>query len=429
MADGKLKSIGGKLKIKAGNGRWAAIEAAGRYGDGDGLYLKVASADARSWQFRYLHRGTGRSIWLGLGSEKDVTLAEAREKARECRRLLAQGLDPLAERRKAPAPDGAMTFAEVAELYIAAHEAGWRNAVHRQQWHNTLRDYVAPVLGAKLSGEGMLSGGKAVNEITVAEVMKILEPLWRTKPETASRVRGRIEAILDYATARGWRSGENPARWRGHLAHMLPARRKVRVVQHLAALPWREIGGLMEKLRGQAGISPLAAEFAILTAARSSEVRGMRWSEIDLAAKVWTVPGERMKAGREHRVPLSGRAIEILRHVELLRRGADALVFPGGRKDKPLSDVAVRQAVKAAGGDELTLHGFRSTFRDWCAEATNYPREVAEGALAHAVVDKVEAAYRRGDLLEKRARLMAEWAEFCAKPAPAEGGNVRAIRG
>ncbi len=410
-----LKSIGGKLKRE--DKKPVGI---GRHPDGGGLYLVVKSGTARSWQFRYKVRGTKRTVWLGLGAERDVTLAEAREKARGCRRMLAQKLDPLTERKAekaaAKADEEAMTFAAVAELYLRAYEDTWRNPKHRTQWRNTLRDYVAPALGMKVDAEGRMTGGKLVSGITVADVTKIVEPIWKEKPETASRVRGRIETVLDYATARGWRTGDNPARWRGHLANLLPARDKVARVQHHAALPWREIGGFMATLREHKGFAALAAEFAILTAARSSEVRGLRWAEIDLAHKVWTVPAERMKPGREHRVPLSDAALAILEEVKPLRRKPEDLVFSGQRQGKQLSDVAVSKSVKAAGGAELTLHGMRSTFRDWAAEATNYPREVAEAALAHVLKDKTEAAYQRGDLLEKRARLMADWAEFCGRP-------------
>ncbi|MGH7160875.1 MAG: tyrosine-type recombinase/integrase [Acetobacteraceae bacterium] len=404
MASGKLTSLAVRRLKKPGH-----------HGDGLGLYLTIGESGGRSWQFRYRVRGTTKVVWLGLGSERDVTLAEARRKAAECRRMLAQGLDPLTQRRAERAVEKGMTFAEVAERYIAAHETSWRNAKHRQQWRNTLRDYVLPVIGKR-----------SVAEIAVGDVMKIVEPLWSEKPETASRVRGRIEAILDYASARGWRTGDNPARWRGHLAHMLPARDKVARVQHHAALPWREIGGFIERLRKQHGMGAMAAEFAILTAARSGEVRGARWVEIDLANKTWTIPAERMKAGREHRVPLAERALEILHAVAPLRKAADALVFPGQVMRRPLSDVALSQVVKAAGGQETTVHGFRSTFRDWCAEATAYPREVCEAALAHTNRDKTEAAYFRADLFERRRRLMAEWAEFCARPAIA--AEVVAIR-
>ena len=370
----------------------------GRYADGGGLYLFVRPK-SKVWVFRFTRRKRARE--MGLGAERDVTLAEARERARECRRLLAQGLDPIEHQRQqeADAKAGATTFAEVAERYLAVHEASWRNPKHRQQWRNTLGTYVAPAIGAKLDAEGHLTGGLFVGGIDVGTVMKILEPLWQAKPETASRVRGRIETILDYATARGWRHGDNPARWRGHLANLLPPRAKVQRVQHHAALPWREIGAFITKLRQQRGTSARAAEFSILTAARSSEARGLRWAELDLPHGVWTVPGDRMKAGREHRVPLSGRALAILEEMAPLRRKPEDLVFPGGRLGKPLSDVALSKAVKAAGGGELTLHGFRSAFRDWCAEATAYPREVAEAALAHVLADKTEAAYRRGIFL------------------------------
>ena len=305
----------------------------------------------------------------------------------------------------------------MADAYIAAHEASWRNAKHRQQWRNTLDTYADPILG-KLP----------VAQVEVGDVMRVLEPLWREKTETASRLRGRIESVLDYATARGWRSGENPARWRGHLDNLLPARSKVAKVEHHAALPWREIGAFMAALAEEEGVSALALRFAILTAARTGEVIGARWSEIDMQAAVWTVPADRMKAAREHRVPLSDAALDVLREVAKLRTEpeADGFVFPGGKAGKPLSSMALLMLLRRMERGDLTAHGFRSTFRDWCAEATNYPREVAEAALAHTLRDKTEAAYQRGDLMEKRRRLMAEWATFCARPAPA--GEVVPLR-
>ncbi len=396
------------------------ISKPGRYADGDrtGLYLKVGPTGGRSWQFRY--RRNGKTVWLGLGAEPGVGLADARESARECRKLLASGLDPLAEKRKreadAKAAQAAMCFRAVAELYLAAHSPGWRNPKHRQQWQNTLRDYVLPVIG-----------DMAIAAVDTGAVMKIVEPLWHAKAETASRVRGRIESILDYAKARNWRSGENPARWRGHLDHLLPARSKVQRVEHHAAVPWREIGGLMEKLTEQSGVSATALRFAILTACRSGEVRGARWPEIDMRNAIWTVPASRMKAGREHRVALSDAAMDIIRAVEPLRRGADALVFPGGRAaGAPLSDVAVSKALKAAGGGNATVHGSRSSFRDWAGETTAFPREVIEMALAHRLGDTAEQAYARGDLFQKRRLLMQAWAEFCSRPAPA--GDVVPLR-
>ncbi len=381
---------------------------AGRYADGNGLYLFVQRSGARVWTFRFTRRGKAREA--GLGRVEDVALAEARDRARECRRLLAQGIDPIEHRRVEVAEKAAkegMTFEQVAAFYLAAHEASWRNEKHRWQWRNTLDRHVLPEIGKK-----------PVGEVAVGDVMKIIEPLWQRMPETASRVRGRIEAVLDYASARGWRDKDNPARWKGHLANLLPARSKVRPVQHHPALPWREIGAFMVELRKRQGTSAQALEFAILTAARSGEVCGMRWAEIDLAHKVWNVPAQRMKAAREHRVPLSDRAIEILQDVKPLRKAADALVFPGGRMHRPLSDMALTVLLRRL-REGVRVHGFRSTFRDWCAEATVFPSEVAEQALAHAIESKVEAAYQRGDLLEKRVRLMEAWSAFCATPLAA----------
>lgn len=390
----------------------------GSYGDGDGLYLQVRGPEQRSWVFRY--KIGGRSRMMGLGVLADVTLAEAREAAAAARKLARQGIDPIdaraAEQAAANAARGLNTFREVAEAYQRAHAAGWRNAKHRQQWANTLSAYTYPVMGHV-----------AVAAITVAEVMRAVEPLWHDKPETASRVRGRIETVLDYATARGWRTGENPARWRGHLANLLPARAKVRRVKHHAALPWGEVGSFMAALRVQRGMAPLALQFAILTAARTGEVIGARWAEMDLSAAVWTVPAERMKAGREHRVPLSDAAIAVLRELHATRPDADpaSFVFPGGRPGKGLSNMAMLLLLRRMNRRDVTSHGFRSAFRDWCAETTAYPAEVAEAALAHTIGDKVEAAYRRGDLFEKRRQLMAAWAAHCARPAPITGAVVR----
>jgi integrase len=262
-------------------------------------------------------------------------------------------------------------------------------------------------------------GDMAVADVGTAQVLAVLEPIWRQKPETAQRVRGRIEAVLNYAATREWRSGENPARWRGHLANLLPARGKIAPVEHHAALPWEEIGIFMAGLQGQEGAGALALRFAILAAARTGEVIGARWSEIDWRGAVWTVPGSRMKAGREHRVPLSGAALDVLRQAAGLRADTapDTHLFPGGRFGRPLSNMAMTMVLRRMKRGDLTVHGFRSTFRDWCSEATGHGGEVAEAALAHAVGDKVEAAYRRGDLFEKRRRLMEDWAAFCARPA------------
>jgi integrase len=383
----------------------------GRYGDGAGLYLLVRSRQAKFWLFRYTRSGKMREMGLGPAKGRTaVPLSQARAKARQLHAAVREGRDPLAERDAerakaqadaAKAKAAAMTFGEVADMYIAAHEQSWRSPKHRQQWHSTLRDYVLPAIG-----------DLPVGSIDTGAVMKIIEPLWREKTETASRVRGRIEAVLDYAKARRWREGENPARWRGHLDQMLPKRSKAQRVEHHAALPWREIGAFMQRLRQNSGMNARCLEFLILTACRSGEVRGARWDEIDLTQRVWKIPAQRMKAGHEHRVPLSEPAMAVLRSVAQF--GVEGFVF-GLKAASMLSDVALTRAVHEAGGNGATVHGMRSSFRDWCAETTTYPRELAEAALAHTLRDKAEAAYQRGDLLEKRRRLMAEWASFCGR--------------
>lgn len=405
MAGGKLTA----LKLKA-------LTHPGRYGDGDGLWLQVRDAAHRSWLFRYV--GSGKPRQMGLGPFPDVSLAEAREMARECRAQVRRGLDPIEERRRAKeaARDTSrlLTFRQVADRYLAAHEASWRNEKHRYQWRQTL-DVACQEIGRV-----------PVATIATGDVMRVLEPIWREKPETASRLRGRIESVIDYATAHGWRQGDNPARWRGHLAKLLPAPTKVAKVEHHAALPWSEIGTFMAELRDESGVAARALEFTILTAARTGEVIGAQWPEIDLGAGLWTVPASRMKAGREHRVPLSDPAVLVLEGMQKARERADGWVFPGGRAGRPLSNMAMTALLRRMNRGELTVHGFRSTFRDWAAEATNYPRELPEQALAHTLGDKVEAAYRRSDLFEKRRRLMADWAEFCGRPAVT--GEVVPIR-
>ncbi len=402
----------------------------GRHGDGGGLYLFVRSPEARFWLFRYVRKGRMREAGLGPAAGRDaVSLADARTKAAEMRKLHKSGIDPLAQReadaaqRKAAeqqAAAEAVTFNSVSDFYISAHAAGWRNAKHQAQWRATLETYCAPVFGSL-----------PVGQIETGHVMQALDPIWREKPETATRVRGRIEAVLDFATTRGWRSGDNPARWRGHLANLLPARAKVARVEHHPALPWREMAGFMVELasREDDSVAAMALRFTILTAARSGETLGARWSEVAMAEAVWTVPGERMKAGREHRVPLSDAALAVLREAEKLRTSAaDGFVFPGQRTGKALSNMSMAMLLRRMKRDDLSVHGFRSTFRDWCAEATAFDRETAEGALAHTVRDKVEAAYRRGDLFEKRRKLMEAWARYCATPAAAAGTDVVAIR-
>jgi len=395
----------------------AKVKEPGRYGDGGGLYLEVKPSGGKSWAFRFML--AGRSREMGLGPADAVTLAEAREKAQEARKLLQQGIDPLEQRKAQEAAAcleqaKVMTFQECAEAYIAAHEAGWRNPKHRQQWANTLATYAYPVFG-----------GLPVQDVDLPLVLKVLEPIWHGKTETASRLRGRIESILDWATVRGFRQGENPARWRGHLAKLLPQRAKVQKVEHHAALPYDELPAFMVQVRQRPALAALALEFCILTATRTSETLGARWEEIDLSAAVWTIPGERMKAGNDHRVPLSGRALEILDEMAKLRPADDgaAFVFPGQRPGKPLSGMVFLMLLRRMERADLTGHGFRSTFRDWAAERTNYQNHVVESALAHVVGDKVEAAYRRGDLFEKRRRLMDAWAGYCMAP-PAKGEVV-----
>jgi len=309
-----------------------------------------------------------------------------------------------------------MTFKACAEAYIEAHKAGWRNAKHANQWANTLATYAYPVFG-----------GEPVQAVDVALVTKVLEPIWTTKTETASRVRGRIESVLDWATARGYRKGDNPARWRGHLENLLPRRTKVQRVQHHPALPYAEIGAFLTALRVQEGIAARALEFTILTAARTSETIGAGREEFNQDRTIWTVPDGRIKGGKEHRVPLSPAASAVVKKMLADHNGAFA--FPGGKPKKPLSNAGMSAVLDRMGRDDITVHGFRSTFRDWAAETTPFPNEVVEMALAHVIENKAEAAYRRGDLLEKRRPLMEAWAEYCARPAPAAGDNVVPIRG
>lgn len=371
----------------------------GMYADGGGLYLQVSRTGTKSWIFRYALDGRERE--MGLGPLHTITLSEARNLAAETRRLKLSGIDPIdarkAHRQAKRLEDArAITFKQASAAYIKANKAAWKNPKHAAQWESTLTAYADPIFG-----------GLPVAAIDTALVMKALEAIWSEKPETASRLRGRIESVLDWATARGYRTGENPARWRGHLDKMLPARAKVQAVQHHAALPYSDLPAFMSSLRTQTGIGALALEFAILTAARTGEVIAATWDEIDLDAATWTVPKERMKAKREHKVFLGHGALAILRSLKDAARSD--FVFPGNLPDKPLSNMAMLSTLKRMNRKDLTTHGFRSTFRDWAAETTDYPSEVVEMALAHAVANKVEAAYRRGDLFEKRKGLMRDW--------------------
>ena len=376
-----------------------------------GLALQVQPSGARSWVLRLSVAGKRRE--MGLGGFPDVTLADARRRAREEREKADKGVDPIAERKAAAnllrvELAKAFTFKSAALAYIEAHEPSWRNAKHGEQWRNTLESTYPTI------------GDLQVRDVALPHLLAVLQPIWRTKTETASRLRGRIESVLDWATARGYREGLNPARWKGHLDHLLPSPRKIMKAGHHAALPVAEVGAFMQLLHVQQGSGARALEFVILTAARSGEARGAKWAEIDLDAATWTVPAERMKAHKEHRVPLSDAAVMLLR--SLPRIAGTDLVFPAPRggqlSDMSLVAVTRRMEVKAV------PHGFRSTFRDWCSERTNYPREVAEMALAHTIGDKVEAAYRRGDLFEKRRRLMKDWAAFCASPEIRKGSVI-----
>ena len=379
-----------------------------------GLALQITPTGARCWVLRVAVGGKRRH--MGLGGYPDVTLAGAKEAARAARAQISEGIDPVAERQAkrsalAAAVAATMTFSEAAEKYIAAHEAGWKNAKHADQWNNTLTTYAYPVIG-KIS----------VGDIETAHIMRVLEPIWTTKTETASRLRGRIESVLDWATVRGFRKGDNPARWRGHIEHLLAARADVQKTVHHAAMDYREVGAFLVDLRQQEGLGARALEFAILNAARSGEVRGATWSEIDLDAAVWTIPAGRMKAEKEHRVPLSAESLALLG--ALPRMVGTDLVFPNA-KNAVLSDMTLTAVLRRM-GVPVTAHGFRSSFRDWAGETTAYPREVIEHALAHQLRDKAEAAYARGSLFDKRRRLMADWAKFCAVSATA--GKATPIR-
>ena len=380
-------------------GRWSV-------GGVDGLALQVTATGARTWTLRL--RLAGKQREMGLGSFPSVPLAAARDKARAYRDKAQDGADPIAERLAAVSlaaaeRRAAKNFAEVADEYIAKHTDSWRNAKHAAQWTATLKAYAHPVLGDLV-----------VRDISAAHVIRCLEPIWTTKTETAKRVRSRIELVLDYAAARGLRDSPNPARWRGNIDAAFPKPSRIAKVRHHEALPFRDAPAFMQRLRQQQGMGARALEFAVLTAARSGEVRGLTWGEIDMAAALWIIPAARMKGGREHRVPLSSAALSLLG--DLPKRAQDRLVFPGLRG--PLSDMSL-SAVLRRMAIPVTVHGFRSSFRDWVSERTNYPSEVAEMALAHAVGDKVEAAYRRGDLLAKRLQMMSDWAAYLEQtPAP-----------
>ena len=379
------------------------VKRPGRYHDGHGLILVVVNPNNASWQLRY--QRNGRERWLGLGPLHTVTLKDARERARAARLQLLDGIDPIdarrAERAKATQ---VVTFKAAAEAYNALHEQKWRNAKHRKQFLASLACYAYPVLG-----------DMTVSTIDTAAVLRVVEPIWLSKTETANRVRGRIESVLDWATVRGHRSGDNPARWKGHLAGVLPAPGAVARRKHYPALPWAQIAAFMAELRTREGVAARALEFTILTAGRTGEVVGARWSELDLETRTWVIPAARMKSRREHRVPLSPRAIELLSG--LYREDGNSHVFIGERTRAGLGNMAMPDVLQQMKQSDVTVHGFRSTFRDWAAEATAHPNHVVEQALAHTISNAVEAAYRRGDLFEKRHHLMNDWAQFCGHPS------------
>jgi integrase len=374
------------------NARKVETAAPGRHGDGRGLFLYVKPTGARSWVLRYQVQGRRRD--LGLGPYPDVSLAMARDRAAEARRLIARGQDPIAKKQQAKPK----TFREAALELIESKRPGWKNAKHAAQWTATLESYVFPKIGAV-----------QVAKIETADVISTLTPIWAVKPETANRVRQRIEAVIDYASALGIRTGDNPARWRGHLDHLLPKPKKVRAVVHHPALPHAQIADFMTDLEKREGVAARALAFTILTAARSGETRGMTWGEVDLDAKVWTIPAGRMKAAKEHRVPLTDAALSLLgQRTEV--KCDDTLVFGSEAKPgKPISDMSMTAVLRRMERTDITVHGFRSTFRDWAGETTGFPREVIEAALAHGIKDKAEAAYARSDLFDKRRKLMEAW--------------------
>ena len=374
----------------------------GAYADDDGLYLKIGTTGAASWQYRYQINGKRRM--MGLGSCANVGLAEAREKAADARKQVKQGIDPLEakEAEQTAVEAKATTFRELATEYIADHRPGWRNAKHGQQWENTLAQYAFPKIG-----------DKPIAEISTEDVLRILKKLWTEKPETASRLRNRIELVIDAGRAKGLSTAANPAAWRGHLDKLLPKRTKASKGHH-AAMDYRELPAFYKRLtEDRDSLSSVALQITILTACRTSEVLLADWSEFDLDNRLWTIPGERMKAGKPHRVPLTDEVLKLLQGIK-----GEGYVFPGARQGRPLSNMAMTMVLRRLGHPDLTVHGFRSSFRDWCAEETHYPNIVAEQALAHTVGNAVEAAYRRGDLLDKRRALMADWATYCTtKPA------------
>jgi integrase len=373
----------------------ASLSVQGVYSDGAGLYLRVTGAGTKAWVYRW--RAAGRLRDHGLGSVRDVSLADARERAAACRKQVAAGLDPIAEARKVVAQTKRVTFAECADALIEAKASAWRNEKHRWQWAQTLGDSYCGAIRSK-----------PVEAIELEDVLDILKPIWQSKPETAKRLRGRLEKVLDFARVKGWRSGDNPARWAGHLAAILPAPQRLSRGHH-AAMPYGDVPAFMVALSERTGVAAACLRFTILSAARTGEAIGAKWSEIDFEAKAWRVPASRMKAGKEHVVPLSDAAIAIL---DTLRAAGGEYIFAGPR-GRPLSNMGMNMLLRDMGA-AVTVHGFRSSFRDWTGDKTSFPREIAEAALAHSVGNEVERSYRRGTALDQRRELMAAWSNHCA---------------
>ena len=373
----------------------------GRLSDGGGLYLNVSPTGTKSWLFMWTPRG-GKRKEMGLGAYPVISLAKARLKAGDCRSAVADGRDPLDDKKREAEP----TFGECADLYIESIKSEWRNAKHAAQWKTTLATHCQPIRS------------KLVSQVATDDVLAVLAPIWQKKSETASRLRGRIERVLDFAKVKGWRSGENPALWRGHLKNILPKRRKL-TRGHMAAMPFENVPAFMVEVRASEAMSARALEFTILDASRTGEVLGARWPEIYFDKHVWLVPGERMKAGIAHAVPLSKQAMALLRRLHDTK--ISDFVFPGERQGKPLSGMAMEMLLRRLKVTDATVHGFRSSFRDWAGDKTSFARELAEAALAHKVGDETEQAYRRSTAIEKRRKLMQAWADYCdAKPV----GNV-----
>jgi len=382
--------------------RASGIKKKGRYADGGGLYLRVSPSLNKSWVFRWVRGGSENE--MGLGAFPDISLSDARHLALEARQHLAVGRNPRIERDRRQ--EQGRTFGEVADEYLSAMQGRWSHEKTVKQWHHTLAKLSAPIRKSPVS------------QVDTAAVLRLLKPIWDEKPETAAKSRMRLEAVLDYAKAKGWRDGENPARWRGHLANILPPRKRLTRGHH-PAMPYRDVPAFLDQLRTSEAMAARALEFLILTACRTQEVLGARWDEIDFANALWVVPTSRMKMKREHRVPMAERAIEVLK--PLYEARTSEFVFPGQVQGKPLSNMAMEMLMKRMKVKGASPHGFRSSFRDWAGDCTSFPREIAEAALAHKVGDSVEQAYRRGDALEKRRALMQAWADYSSREP---GGKV-----